>query len=647
MSAIAAIYNLNGKPIQPRTLLKMSEKLKHRGGDRFGILSEENVGFVHQMRFTTPESMHENLPLKTSDESYFLTCNARIDNRSELINQLEFNEKKAEEIPDGEVVLEAYRKWGEDCPSKLIGDFVFAIYDKRERKLFAARDALGVKHFYYYYEPKKLFALASEIKALFEIEEIKRELNEEQLIEYLVSCAEDKENTFFRNIKRLPSTHALSVSENELKMRRYWQPSTDEIKLKTDGEYHEAFKEKLTAAVYPRLRSAFPVGSFLSGGLDSSAIVCIASDYLKENDQPPLETFSAIFPTVAETDSRIDERRYMQSVIDKTACRSHFVKVDDDNPLREIKKICEYADHPVGAPNVYMDWEIYRAARDAGVRVLLSGTDGDSTVGHGYEDFTRLAFRKMYGRLFREAFALNKNMPRRMHSLKRSIWHRGVKQTIPPSLIKIWRTVRRRKPEDYEISPIQFPLHYNALQPELRVSFDLENRLREFQQKNYPPDASPAELHWRGLTGGHFSFMLEQLEKISAAFGIEARYPFFDRNLVEFCINLPPGQRIYKGWTRSIFRHAMKDILPEDVRWRTDKSDIGAGIKLNLLKYGRREIEEAIGASSAALEKYIDIDALRKTYSEYKSDPLKKDSEALLILSSVYLSNWLKLEGFA
>jgi asparagine synthase (glutamine-hydrolysing) len=563
-----------------------------------------------------------------------------------LISQLSFSER-ADKISDSLIILEAYKKWGEEAPAYLIGDFVFAIWDKCERKLFAARDPLGVKHFYYYFEPGKLFALASEIKALFQIKGLRRELDEQQLADYLVVNSEDKESTFFRNIKRLPATHTLTVEKKDLRIRQYWQPKFEEIRLKSDGEYHEAFREKFTQAVTSRLRSAFPVGSFLSGGLDSSAIVCIAAEYLKARGKPPLETFSAVFPKVAETDKRIDERAFMQAVIDKTGCRAHFVEVDNDNPLREMEKICWYADHPVGAPNVYMDWEIYRAARDKGVRILLSGTDGDSTVGYGYEDFAQLVQRRMFFRLFRDAFALHKNIPCRSHRPKQLIWHRGFKPVAPPALLRLWRVLRRHKPEDPEKPQVHFPLHFSCVRREIRRAFELEDRIDRLYRKNYPPEASAAENHWRGLTSGHFSFTLEQLEKISAAFGIEQRYPFFDRRLIEFCIALPPGQRIYKGWTRSIFRHAMAGILPPEVQWRKDKSNLGAGIKLNLLKYGSREIEEALNLSSDVLEKYVDVEVLRKAYRDYQSDPLNKDREALLILSNVYLSKWLRQAGFA
>jgi asparagine synthase (glutamine-hydrolysing) len=331
----------------------------------------------------------------------------------------------------------------------------------------------------------------------------------------------------------------------------------------------------------------------------------------------------------------------MQSVIRKTNSRAHFVNVDGASPLKDTEQIQWHTDDPVGAP-IYMDWEIFKAAQKNGVRTVLSGIDGDSTVSHGYEDFANFALRRRYLRLIREAVALSKNMPRRSHSLKRSIWHRGLAKAIPPWTYDVWRTLRRRKPEDYTPSPIAFPLHFKTVNAVFRHKLDLENRITLFYKQNYPDGISPIEYHWRALTNGHFAMILENSEKAGAALNIEPRYPFFDRRLVEFCIALPPGQRINKGWTRSIFRHAMEGILPPEVQWRADKSNIGASLKINLLKYGFRELEDALYSNSSLLEKYVDVELLRSSYQDYKADPLGKDSAVLLLLTNVYLLRWLK-----
>ena len=625
------------------SLERMNALLRHRGTDADGLWCKENVGLAHRMMWNTPESLLEKLPAQGSPRTTVITCDARIDNRGELISTLRL-EGTANQIPDSEIILAAYEKWGVDTPAHLIGDFVFVIWDERERRLFAARDPLGVKHFYYHHQPGKLFVLASEIKALYAVDGVPCELDEQHLGDYLVVNSEDKESTFYKDIKRLPATHALTVTSAGLRTWRYWLPQTDELKLKSDGEYQEAFREKFIDAVTARLRSTYPVGAMLSGGLDSSSIVCVADQYLRDQKREPLHTFSAIFPDIAEVDPRIDETRFMRSVIERTNVKSHFVRADEASPLHDTGKILWHTDDPIGAP-IYMDWAIFKAARAEGVRTVLSGIDGDSTVSHGYEDFANFADRRWYLRLIRESFALSRNMPRPSHSVKRSLWHRGLAPTIPSWVYTLWRKLKKRKPEDYTRSPITFPLHLQMVKPDFRRRFDLEGRIRRFQELNFPSGISPIEYHWRAMTNGHFAVILENSEKAAAAQNLEVRYPFFDRRLIEFCIALPPGQRIYKGWTRSIFRHAMEGIIPADVQWRTDKSNIGASLKVNLHRYGADELDEVFFEGARRLEKYLDIDLLRNVYDEYRSNPLGKDAVVLLMLTTVYLSSWLKQFG--
>ncbi len=644
MSGIAAVHYLDSREVEISSLEKMNELLKHRGIDAHSIWQRKSVGLTHRMTWTTTESLYEKLPFQSSNGFTFITCDARIDNREELFADLSFKRRKLDEVPDSEIILAAYEKWGADCPSRLLGDFVFVIWNERDKTLFAARDQLGVKHFYYHYQPGKLFALASEIKALFALRDIPRELDEQHLGDYLVVNSEDKESTFYKDIKRLPATHALMVSTKGFRVWQYWQPTTDELRLKNDREYQEAFREKFERAVTSRLRSAYPVGSMLSGGLDSSSIVCVADQYLTAQGKEPLHTFSAVFPEIAKVDERIDESRFMRSVVDRTNCKAHFVKVDGASPLRDSEEILWHTDDPIGAP-IYMDWEIWKAARKQGVRTVLSGIDGDSTVSHGYEDLANFAHRGWYLRLLREALALNKNMPRRSHSMKRLVWHRGLATAVPPWAYRVWRKLKGRKPEDYTRSPITFPLHLRSVSDEFKRRFDLENRIINFQKANYPQGISPIDHHWRALTNGHFAMILETSEKAAAAQNVEPRYPFFDRRLIEFCIALPPGQRIYKGWTRSIFRHAMQGIIPADVQWRTDKSNIGASLKIDLLKYGYRELDDAV-ATDSPLAEYLDMNLLKQVYREYQSDTGKDDKGVLLMLTSVYLSSWLKQEGF-
>lgn len=649
MSAITTIFCLNRKPVYDSSIGKMLDFLKHRGEEKIGVWVDTNVGLGQRMRWTTEESQQETLPYKNVNSGNVIVCDARIDNREELISQLEFNGRKWQDITDSNLILAAYETWGKDCLAKLIGDFIFVIWNTSTKSLFCARDPLGVKHFYYYHEPNNIFALASEIKALFCLSEIPRKINEENLGDYLVFNNEDKESTPFVNIKRLPATHAMSVSSEDIHLWRYWHPdSTKQIRLKNHQEYHEAFREKFTEAVNCRLRSAYPIGSMLSGGLDSSSIVCVGSEHLSKQQKPPLHSFSAIFPTVSKEDSTIDEISYMQSVIKKSGCTAHFVNCDDDNPWKDMKKLLWHSDNPVGIANMYMHWEILKEAEKKGVRVLLDGFDGDSTVSHGYEDFAELARNRQWLQLIKEAILLNKNMPRPSHSLKSVkglILRNGLSYVLPYNLAKIRNFVSSPMSAAEPVNRIN-GLVSKVINTEFRKKYHLDERFEHFYSLSYPKKSTDIEVHWDGLTSGLFAKCLESIELASQAFSVEQRFPFFDRRLIEFCIALPPGERIYNGWTRAIFRYAMEGLLPKDVQWRGTKAVLGAGLKLNMLKYGSAELEDVINVNTSALENYFDMDKLKEVYKRFTENPFKFDYDCLILVVAVHLSYWLRESEF-
>jgi asparagine synthase (glutamine-hydrolysing) len=645
MSAITIIYNLNKRPVSVGEMDIVIDSLKHRGVDNKGIIIDKNIGLGHRMRWTTPESLKEKLPMKSGNSSAIITCDARIDNRDELIPQLAFSNKKETEITDSEIILRSYEKWGEKCLPKLIGDFVFAIWDPNQQKLICARDSMGIKHFYYYYKPDQLFAVASEVKALHCIPNIPKELNETNIGDILILNYQDKENTPYKDIKRLPANCVLTIKDNELKIRQYWKPKqTSKFNFRSTKQYENDFREIFTKAVTCRLRSAYPVGSMLSGGLDSSSISCVASRFLEENNKLPLETFSAVFPTISEIDSRIDERKFINSVIKRINCHSNFVEADSFSPLEDMDKLHWHTDHPVGAPNMFMDWALFKAAKSRDVRVLLSGFDGDSTVSYGYEAFQILARQGQWFQLYKNAVALNKNMPNRQHEFKKLVWNRGFKEATPEFARQLWRILNGRpgKLKKVDKLPSSHSFNLKSLNSEFAEKNQLKTRYFDLIKETHPENVSLAQSHWNALCSGLFAFALETFEKAAAAFEVEPRFPFFDRRLIEFCISLPAKQKIYNGWTRSLFRRSMENILPPDVQWRTDKANIGLSFKVNLLKYGYKEVEETIFDLPGVLEKYIDLEKLSTAYRLYKNDPLKYEGEPMFIISSVYLSNWLR-----
>ena len=221
MSAIVGIYFLDGRPVERTDLERMVQSVVSLGPDGAGLWSEGPVGLGHRMFWTTPESLHEKLPLVNETGDLVLTADARIDNREELIAALGVTGRPHEAISDSALILGAYEKWGERSQEKLLGDFAFAIWDRRKQVLFCARDHFGVKPFYYY-RSGRAFVFGSEIKTLLCLSEVPRRLNEVRIGDYLASLLEDQAITFYQDVFRLPAAHSITVSSYERQPMHYW-----------------------------------------------------------------------------------------------------------------------------------------------------------------------------------------------------------------------------------------------------------------------------------------------------------------------------------------------------------------------------------------------------------------------------------------
>src|SRR5690606_19706273 len=217
MSGIVGIYRLNGRPVDRREVWDMVETMPYRSKDGKDVWADGPVGLGHLMLHTTPESLHEHLPATNSDGSLVITADARIDNRDELIGLLRLNGRGAS-ATDSDLILLAYEKWGESCVDHFLGDYVFAIWDRRTQKLVCARDHLGVRPFYYYYKPGELFAFGSESKSLLTFDEVPNRLNEVRIADYLAVMHEDKEITELEEILRLPPAHTLSIDRKSTRL---------------------------------------------------------------------------------------------------------------------------------------------------------------------------------------------------------------------------------------------------------------------------------------------------------------------------------------------------------------------------------------------------------------------------------------------
>jgi asparagine synthase (glutamine-hydrolysing) len=625
MSAIAGLWRTEGQPVDRHEVDRMAAALAHRAPDGTHAWHAGPVAMAHGARWTTPEARHERQPL-TSRAGNVVVADARLDNRAELLATLGLSASTAADVGDGQLILRAYERWGQECVPRLVGDFAFALWDAGRRQLFAARDVMGVKPLYYHQAPG-VFLFSSEIKALLASPLVPYRLNAARVADYLVGHLDDGAGTLYRDVCRLPAAHTLTVGHAGLQIRRYWSwNSTREIRLGSDGAYAEAFRACFTEAVQSRLRSSHPVGSLLSGGLDTSSIVATARHLRRAAGAGRLDTFTAIFPGLPEADLRvIDERPFVDAVVAQGGLQPHYVRGDLLSPLTDVERALWHLDEAFVAPNLYLHWALYGAARDHGVRCLLDGIDGDTTVSHGLERFGELALGGRVPTLARELRAL----AGRYGVGTASLFYRFA---LPP-LIPAWARhgAGLRRPD---------PLAGSIVSRALARRTGLVERLRDSERRQRHP-ASAREAHRRALGAPYISVVLEMADKAAAAFGIEPRYPFFDRRLMELCLALPADQKLRAGWTRAVLRQAMGGLLPEQVRWRADKANLAPNFLRRLLERDHDLLREVVVERPQLVEDYVDVPALRRAYDRYVTHPTS-EADALTVHRAVMLGLWLQ-----
>lgn len=640
MSAIVGLHYADDRRVNRADLNRMVSTLKHRGPDGSGLWSQGPVGLGHLMLWTTPESCQERLPLADAGGDLVITASARLDNRDDLARLFDINNHDLSEITDSQLILMAYERWSESCPNKLLGDFAFAVWDSRKQALFCARDHFGVKPFYYS-SSMGMFAFATEIKALLVLAEVPHRLNEVRVGDFLVGF-EDPASTFYRDILRLPPAHCVTVTSEGVRLRPYWQlDASRDLRMRSEEEYAEALRELFTQAVRCRLRSVFPVGSMLSGGLDSSSITCVARRLLPQDGTHRLHAFSGVFDQVAEC----DERHFQNAVLALGSVEPVSLQADKIGPFFDLDRVLWHQDEPISAGNLRIDWGLYQLAKDRGVRVILDGFDGDSTLSHGDGYLLELACAGRWLALANEAraYALKLKEPW-VNVLWAWVWLYGLDPMIAGSrmlrrLRQSWR--RNVQRVNRRSSPsLSGPTWKRLLRPEFVERISMMERLQ-----SEPGGArTEREIHYRRLTSAGMPYTLETLDKAAAAFSVELRFPFWDKRLVEFCLAVPPWHKLNKGWNRMVMRRAMAGILPREVQWRASKTDMHPGFEYGLRTFESARLEQIILNDGRAIEDYLDMPLLKEVFYRFVASEATVD-EVNTMWKAVSLGLWLRYSG--
>jgi asparagine synthase (glutamine-hydrolysing) len=524
------------------------------------ITDKATLGFGHRRLAIVDLSPFGHQPMCYAGGRYWITYNGEIYNHLELRTELEAAGYDFISHSDTEVILAAYDFWGESCLSRFNGMWAFALYDTKERSLFFARDRFGVKPLYYWISPDGALCFGSEIKQFTVYPGWKACVNGQRAYDFLVwGLTDHTDETLFEGVYQLrPGCSATldvrvwqgQMAKGRLPVKQWYtltaQPFTGDF-----DEAAEQFKDKFTEAVKLRLRADVTVGSCLSGGLDSSSIVCVANQLLREQDAHLLQsTFSAC----AEVE-RFDERNWIDEVVRNTGVYAHYVYPSLEKLFTESKLITWHQDEPYASSSIYAQWNVFRLAADNDVKVMLDGQGADEQLA-GYHAFFAPSFAKLLcsGKWLKLWQDMQSTKRQHGYSLGR-LMESVVNLLLPKGLKDILRRATGRE----NAAPAWLDM--------LSLGVVANDPFAQFGgARNTIQSLSLAQ-----LTVTNLQMLLHWEDRNSMAHSIESRVPFLDYRLVEFVLGLPDEYKLSNGVTKRVQRAGMSGILPDTIRDRKDK----------------------------------------------------------------------------
>lgn len=597
MCGISGIINRNNIAISLSIIEKMTNIISHRGPDGHGYFNGENFSFGHRRLSIIDLSSDGHQPM-TYLEKYVITFNGEIYNYKELKDTLISEGYRFNSKTDTEVILAAYDRWGKACVHHFNGMWAFAIYDKEKEIIFCSRDRFGVKPFYYT-QIGEYFVFSSEIKQLTVVPGWRAVLNENIAYDFLAFGRLDfSKYTFFSDVYQLCGgqnliyslkTHTMTIDQwyklpasnknNQDKIS--WEAATDKFLL--------LFEDSIKL----RLRSDVPVGSCLSGGMDSSSIVCMVNRILKSYNQDVHQiTISSCFEN-----KKFDEQEYIDSVVADTHVNAKKIFPQFENLFSSLDKIIWHQDQPFGSTSIFAQWCVYEQAKESNLKVMLDGQGADEYL-TGYGGF--------YGSLFLILF-------------KKFRWHTLFKEFIGCQHLRGngWRGLVGAVFRANCFGRFILNLHRTMTGYQItcwkRWDIKLSNMFRAFSVDLHPPGIeamSRAQLSYDSLPP-----LLHYQDRDSMAHSVESREPFLDYRLVEFVLLLPDNYKIRLGKAKAILRHAMKTIVPDKVLNRHDKMGFVTPESL-WLKDNVSIFRNELIKSAKLLSFYLDSDKIIRNFDK-------------------------------
>lgn len=611
MCAIGGIYSKSA--VHNAAILKqMMNLVRHRGPDDEGyLIVNTSIGMEYRLggldsksKYETIQNFHSagNLffghrrlaildttaagaqPMSDREKKYWIVYNGEIYNYLELKEELHRDGYVFQTGTDTEVILASYQKWGEECVFHFNGMWAFAIYDKEKESIFCSRDRFGVKPLYYF-QNEQMFVFFSEIKQATAFPERARNLNKNRAVDFLkYGIFDHTAETLFSDVFQLRGGHNLvyEFSKGTFDIKKWYCCENAELSKQSSvfsaaKNFHDIFHDSINI----RLRSDVKVGSCLSGGLDSSSIVCVVNNLLGEKRvHDNQETVSSCFDEIL-----YDERFYIDQVVRQTNVASYRVFPNFDNLFLELDRLIWHQDEPFASTSVFAQWNVFRCAQENKLTVMLDGQGADELFA-GYHSFygpyfLNLSLRGSAWILFKEIRYFCK------------LHHYGFRDFI----FQLGNSLCS--------GPIKKILR-NILQ--LNSEWVIDNEHNESDYLCLRNFLNIREMSLHLLLYASIPMLLHYEDRNSMAFSVESRLPFLDYRLVEFALSLPDNYKIHNGKTKYILREAMKTVLPEKIYNRTDKMGFVTPEELWLKENQevfRRELKEAVQLSGGLINERI------------------------------------------